>query len=364
MNKFPKTYCVSLKETPLRTSGFIKLAQKAGIDANIFYGVLGIKLGLVPNHFNEIEYPGQNTYINEMSVGCSLSHLMLWNHLKYQSENEFLIFEDDAVIEENFKHKFSELYDKLPENWQMVYVGWVHNDKNITPIKVQEGISIHNPLATHAYLIRKNALEILCDGITPLQSHIDTTIISRCLPKLQYYVFDPSLVSQRSHITGMDSTWSSLVYDWKTDLHGCKQKLMKDFVLLEGWFNMEQNQEDVWRWSGNSFSIQVPEIIDTVELECSVPVENDLNISVEESQICIPLKSGTNVVSIPTSHKTKIVGYTRDEFIPAQKSLTSQDFRSLGICLKKVKLISGIHSVPFELTELVSISPPPVNYKL
>jgi hypothetical protein len=46
MNKIPRTFCITLKETHTRTREFLEEAKKHELDVELFYGVFGEKTGL------------------------------------------------------------------------------------------------------------------------------------------------------------------------------------------------------------------------------------------------------------------------------------------------------------------------------
>lgn len=364
MSKIPRTFCVTLKETPLRTKGFTEISHAAGLEFTPFYGVLGSRLGLTPKFPNEIEAPGQDIFMNEGALGCNLSHFLLWNMLKHQPENEFLVFEDDAVFDPDFKDVFQKVYDRLPSDWQIAYVGWVPYGKDGPPMVIEEGISIRTPSATHAYLVRKNVLEELCNIMLPFQSNIDLTIIQRLLPRIRYYVFEPSLVGQRSYLNTKNSVWTSLVYDWQHDLYGCRKQLLSELRLEDGWYALEKDDKSAWRWSKDTFEFQVPVNVDSITLECSTPIENKLVCLAGEVQSEFDLKAGGNKLSIQTGGASSLKGRLTTQFVPANHEEGSTDTRVLGICLRNVTLDMGAITLPLGIGEIASSTPPPMSFKL
>lgn len=365
MFKIPRSFCITLKETPLRTEGFVKLANESGLtDVSLFYGVFGPRMKLTPTLSNELECPGQNIFMTEGSVGCYLSHYILWNVLLNLPEDEFFIMEDDAVFAEDFLKKFECLYNKLPSPWDMVYVGWLPHGGEDKKTVVDEGICIRQPCATHAYLIKKTALRMACEMLHPCCSPIDLTIRAKLLPRLTYYVLDPSLVGQRSYLAAGDPVWNSLGYDWKTDLYGVRRKLLKELSLGEGWHNIEKNNTENWRWSKDSFTIQIPPTAQSVVLECSTPIENSLKLVLGNACVDFPLTVGNNIIDIHTENLDKIEGKLEAPFIPSEHDQNSLDARVLGICLKKVSLVTGLTKIDVDVSELSPPAPLPISFKL
>jgi hypothetical protein len=339
-------------------------ASEVGLEPTPFYGVFGQRMKLVPKLPNEIECPGKNIFMTEGAVGCYLSHYTLWNVLSYLPEDEFLIFEDDAVFVDDFMKKYEDCYKKLPKNWDLVYVGWLPNGDDKSSVMVDEGISIRHPSATHAYLIKKSALSMALDSIQPCSSPIDLTIVRKLLPNLKFYVFDPSLVSQRSFLNTSDSAWSSLVYDWKNDIYGCKGKLVKEISMSDGWYNLEKNDTESWRWSKNKFTLKIPASIDSLSILCSSPVENAVILTVGETSTQSDLKVGDNIIKLETHGKNEVAGRIVTPFVPSEHEENSKDSRVLGIRFKKMMVTMGSIDVEVDVQELSSACPPPMTFKL
>ena len=268
------------------------------------------------------------------------------------------------MLAPDFIQKFEERYAKLPPDWQMVYVGWVLYGKDKQPLMIDNGISIRLPSATHAYLVKKSILKDLCDMLLPIQTPLDLTIIYKFLPKIKYYVFDPSLVQQRSYLNLADPVWLSLTYDWKNDHYGCKSAMLKEFSLKDGWYLLEHNETEKWIWSQNDFSINLPKNATGIIIECSVPVANAVIVNTGKEQRKISLSVGDNVITIDVEGGGEIKASMEERFVPAERSSINTDTRTLGICLKKVSLRMGTQIINVNVSELARKAPPPMSFKL
>ena len=364
MNKTPRTFCVTLKETPIRTRMFMEMADQIGLKVEPFYGILGNRLGLVSKLSNKLETENDTVKITEGGIGCNLSHMCLWKALQQLPEDEFLVFEDDAVVQPTFVEDFLNRCSKLPDDWQMVYVGFVPYGFDIGPIPVEEGICIRLPSATHAYMVKKNVLQELIDGMYPFQSNIDLALLKRVLPKLRYYVFDPGLAHQRSYLNSQDKTWISLVYDWKNDIYGVKKKLLDGLDLSEGWHPLERNETDMWRWSHGEFKINLPKNLDGIVLCCTSPIDNEVIITSGPDEANVPVKHGENVILLAPRGHTEIHGKMKVPFIPSEMEPGSKDTRPLGICLKRIILKVGEADVEIPVSDLTKGPLPSASFKL
>jgi hypothetical protein len=177
-------------------------------------------------------------------------------------------------------------------------------------------------------------------------------------------VFDPSIIGQKSYANTSDATWASLVYDWKNDLYNCKKKIMREISLGDGWHLSERNETETWRWSKEKFTINAPKSIDSLSIGCSVPVNTEIIITVGNHEDKLPLKIGMNDISVTTFGETLVSGVVVNPFVPAEQSPSTDDPRTLGICLKKLAMKMGTTTIPVEFSDLSPIVPPPLQSKV
>lgn len=227
MNNFPKIFCLTLKETIVRKQHAIKEFSKHNLDVEFFEGINGTTFGLktiIP--YKDDNPDGDDYFITSGHIGCILSHLMLWKTLQYLPYEEIIIFEDDLILTENFKNKFIEYYTQLPSNWQYVFLGHccLAPDEYNTKISTNILSSIHPPMCTHGYMIKKSSLPILIETNSIAWSHIDIQIQKKTLKKLQSYICMPPLVDQLSIQHDNKSDFKSLTKDWS-------------------WYEKQQNQQ-------------------------------------------------------------------------------------------------------------------------
>src|SRR3990167_4312913 len=61
---------------------------------------------------------------NQGLIGCFLSHYFILQHALLMGYQQIAIFEDDVLIDANFKDKFTEAMTQIPDKWQMLYLGY------------------------------------------------------------------------------------------------------------------------------------------------------------------------------------------------------------------------------------------------
>lgn len=220
MNKLPRIFCLTLKETPARKLYAEKHFKERDLDVTFYEGIHAKNFGLrtvfpyMDDQPNWKPDDGAPYFITQGHVGCILSHYMLWKTLSYMPDDEFLILEDDVVLTENFKEKLLDYKSRLPSDWQYVFVGNCccpgeeHRQKHAENIYTTS----HPPMCTHAYMIKKESINVLIETNSVAWSHIDIQIQKRTLMtnKLKYYVMLPVLAEQISINWPTDNNFKSL----------------------------------------------------------------------------------------------------------------------------------------------------------
>jgi len=212
----PKIFCLTLKDTPKRKEYAIQYFKQQGLDVEFFDGINGAKFGLkttIP--YKDDDPTGPDYFIKQGRIGCLLSHYMLWQTLWYLPYDEILILEDDAILCDNFKEKFVEFKNKLPSDWEYVFVGHCCLPPEKYQIKISDNIitTTHSPMCTHAYMIKKSSIPVLLDTNHQALAAVDIQIQKKTLKILKHYVFLPPLIDQFTLKTEENSIFSSLTLD-------------------------------------------------------------------------------------------------------------------------------------------------------
>ena len=96
-----------------------------------FPAVDGMEVVLTKN-FSEVDeliYSKMFPHLKKMPgiMGCWSSHLMLWENLLVDEDNDFyVIFEDDAFFTEGFEDKLKNVMDQVTHDMDIVYFGGRH----------------------------------------------------------------------------------------------------------------------------------------------------------------------------------------------------------------------------------------------
>lgn len=338
MTIVPRTFCITLRETPKRKEEANKYFNQVGLNVEFFEGIHGESFGLKSTIPNYDKLPGREYFITPGAVGCLLSHLTLWNILIHQPEEEFLIVEDDIQLCDDFFEKFAKFKLELPNNWEMVYVGYLipggGHGGDVT--HVSENVIITKPICTHAYMIKKSALKVLIETNQLAWSPLDIQITERSLPKLNHYAAKTPLINQRSVLNIKDETWYSLCYDWDLNPEWLAQK-SNDVRLGNGWHPLEKNDDGYMIWSDGRGEFLFDEKWAKMDIDFIAEGEIEKKVQVicpqQPDQVFDITKYGNTHLSFPINGASSVV-IVSDTFRPIDIFKTG-DSRRLGLRLLK-----------------------------
>lgn len=142
--------------------------KRDGVIGNIGYqSIRNTENGILKKYHYELGTLG--------AVGCSLSHIKIWNIAAKDSDRYVVVFEDDAwVIGITIKDLDARI-KTLPSDWQIYMIGQPHT--------IKEGIKVDKNLyrltrfcGTHAYVLNKGAASWLLDKghLFPINQQIDS----------------------------------------------------------------------------------------------------------------------------------------------------------------------------------------------
>jgi GR25 family glycosyltransferase involved in LPS biosynthesis len=107
-------------------------------------------------------------------IGCSMSHICVWQDALKCGYNQILVFEDDVILDKKFEEKLNDVLMCLKGefDWLYLYNTWDYRPVEFFSDKLQKVIA---SLGTQAYII-------------------NTKSVSRLLPFVQEFVFPIDVV--------------------------------------------------------------------------------------------------------------------------------------------------------------------------
>lgn len=180
-----KVFVINLEEQPNRLAEFDSVMKAQDIKYERFNAIKGTSI-LKDNRLSEY----CNTFCTDGMKGCALSHQSIWAYMVENDLQNIFIFEDDAVIHENFARDFEHVWNHLPKDYDIVYFGCLFGCsdnsmgnsffKKITGIDTEDiNEFVHSSsgtVGTHAYMISLEGAKKFINK--PINFHIDTQILA------------------------------------------------------------------------------------------------------------------------------------------------------------------------------------------
>jgi len=145
-------------------------------------------------------------------VGCSLSHIHIWQHGDARGINMLAVFERDALLDPEFAGRYQEAIlwaHKMLASGVEFDIGLLGYFDNGTAEWDSAGMSPSNPwykmkrgssfFGTHAYLVTASGMKKLCTYAFPLEQQIDRYISMMQSRGLQIYGLKHKIVTQNLH---------------------------------------------------------------------------------------------------------------------------------------------------------------------
>lgn len=207
-----KTYVISLKYPKVLLNDL----QTQGFNPNLVEGVDGSKMSYQEKQ-RECT-PFFALFGLPSAIGCALAHKKAIRQFLDSDDELVLIFEDDAVIVENFSEHVSTALQNVPQNFDILYMdcSLCYNTPysiffETTPTKKVNEYVIEPSMAlgTHCYILSRKGAEKILSTLDKVDDHIDRYFNKKCAQgELVRYTYLPDCVYQTSII---DSKTSSMM---------------------------------------------------------------------------------------------------------------------------------------------------------
>lgn len=195
-----RTFLLTTPSNSVKAAVTIQHLVDSGIlQVEIFHGMDASVSGLDHTQWTyEIDHPGSDYRINAKHINMVLSYLMLWKVMSYQSDDAFVVLEDDVRFDPDWRLHFDEAMTHLPDDWDLLYIGNCCSDGRMENNRTVWGrlARVGHILCTHAIAIRKKALPILIEGCSKIFSPIDLAISLNCADRLNCYAILPRIAHQ------------------------------------------------------------------------------------------------------------------------------------------------------------------------
>lgn len=174
---FDHIYLISLRRSKDRHPRIKKALE--GLDYQIFWGVDGNQLnlddlkkdGLYEPSLSKKTFPSGRE-MTKGEIGCALSHIEVYKDIIDRNFQNALILEDDLKINTTNSEELSQSFSELPENWDLLYLGYLYNNNSITfPIHFR--LYIAYPILNFLGMEKYNSKKLKCKYPRPYSKHLE-----------------------------------------------------------------------------------------------------------------------------------------------------------------------------------------------
>ena len=176
-NFFEKTYVINLAEATDRKKHVSNLLSSENISFEFFEAFNGRKN--LPTDESRLDFAKKNFWNcpsgwtpSVGQIGCWMSHVNIWQHIVENNIETCLILEDDITFGvDDPNETLNSNFKDLPKNWNIFMLGFC----NYNGYKVFSGdiVKPTMPACTHAYVLKKQAAEILLEHYFPMRGALD-----------------------------------------------------------------------------------------------------------------------------------------------------------------------------------------------
>ncbi len=218
-----KGYCISLARKQekwpeilekFEKVGFTNISIQVAVDGKANKNVYNNTQWLTPWAQYKLNNKIPRQYHSELpswgAVGCYMSHVILWQQLLEDPENNaYIIFEDDVSFADNCSVKLLSLLENVPSDSDFVFldISW----SNHKPTKYDEYYNVLDSqfFGTHAYIVTKNGAAKMMSRIFPIEIQIDAVMSFADVNK---YVSKIALCSADSGVSSVQSGYCTSCY--------------------------------------------------------------------------------------------------------------------------------------------------------
>jgi GR25 family glycosyltransferase involved in LPS biosynthesis len=238
-----KSFCISLEKNKDSWNEVLKRIRGAGFeDVEIFPGIKGTDvkkvfldepapedISIIVDNFggvrNMISAWGKYTLLHSPSdrrhgaqltgwgsIGCYLSHALIWLRMIEENMPYCVIFEDDVRFANNFSQTFNERIREVPEDADAIFLGVSQNFK---PIRYNRYINQIGAVfyGLHAYIMTNKGARKFLKNAFPIEVQVDSnmsfvSVLNKMklydIPGLCWQSFHPSSIQVQCFMCGVD----------------------------------------------------------------------------------------------------------------------------------------------------------------
>jgi len=201
-------FCITLESTPERTALARETFARENVPVKWVYGIDAVEIGIKPAYYMHHTFDGIGKYfISPGACALVLSNYMAFRMAELDGCDDFVLFEDDVTLPENFLEKFAAVREEAIAAKSMAcWLEWCCMEHACTEPPAGKLIKYGKPLCTAAVWYRKEAIPHLIKAIHPAQAPVDILIRHRTTDDLKHTFTYPRMCGQATYTGEMAST--------------------------------------------------------------------------------------------------------------------------------------------------------------
>jgi len=221
-NKNPSTpiikyYVINLDKRTNRLKKIINELNKHKINFNRISAINGNTLNykemgndIIDSNSKDLIFSKNKTWgvdLTKGAVGLGLTFKnILYENINKNNNSNFIIFEDDIKLKPNFNKELRNLYKNMPNDWDLIYLGYSMGDSVDKSNMLNKMLFIPNQniYGLFGTLISKKGAFKLYKILTPLTHQIDTQISNHFKDLNVYLLKNPIVTSPPSEKDNSD----------------------------------------------------------------------------------------------------------------------------------------------------------------
>ncbi|WP_391529492.1 glycosyltransferase family 25 protein [Photorhabdus akhurstii] len=191
-----RVFIINLKSNIERKEAMRQQSNKIGLQVEFIEAVYGASMS--NEELTKVVYDYPDCKLTKGEIGCSLSHLFIYEKMLRENIAHTLILEDDAILPNKIYNVISEIESmddiKKPNVYLLNKVETYINNRKIKS-NVLDIYQAYEASGTHGYLINKTAAKELLEKLQPIKYEADMWGIFRFRNFINLYCTIPHVIN-------------------------------------------------------------------------------------------------------------------------------------------------------------------------
>jgi GR25 family glycosyltransferase involved in LPS biosynthesis len=212
-NYFQEIHCINLERRTDRWEECLDEFSKHNLEVKRYNAFDGNNLEPVPG-------------LNGGQVGAIYSHRGILEYARNCKLDNILVLEDDVKFDENINQKFYDIFEGIPNDWDVILFGGNHVGNNPWSkgnlIEISENVfKVTYSLALHCYAVKNTVYDLAIDALSKMNNTNDA-LFAEIQSQINCYIIRPHLAWQRPSYSDLCGIYSDHIalYDDKALFEG------------------------------------------------------------------------------------------------------------------------------------------------